>query len=438
MYFEIKDVDQVSLELSNPLYYPDDSTPPVPNMTISKFSETGQDATQVDNGPTGLGDVGTPQPATWNLTDFSKFTGYNNEATWEALTGNVSTTLDHVFYSKLNVDTHIPAYRVEDYFGLETYFKELVPATCGVQNFPVSRGLPIGYIHSSGSYESNFALYGEHNAVMPLKYFTNNAAHIANGDEVYQAPPGASGETLNNIGVVDYVFRVRRNRTASSSSIRVITPGYEIMFWFNELANGNISYAIQGFSNDEENPTWKFLSSPSTINLSTWPHTDSPILDYQNDFCFIIRMFPGYSTSAMRQIIPYAIPLPATLESIYDVEVDPKATNYRPWDGAIEDFRLRHIRPGGTLRTTDAHLNVSMQIIGYRSAEDAGGWHPENTSNPEKDLPQYKTMWWHRHFYYPLHGTPNTGYPFTIPSYSGNAWEHLNKLATTFPYTKVV
>ena len=153
----------VQFELSNPLYYPDDSAPPIPNISVSHLDSEG--ANYISSTDTvSLVDDRLPRNSLRRPNAFMHYSGMPQTRTYSTESGTVTTTGDHIFYSHLNVESSVPTHKAYSFESLDTYFNELVPAVCGLHNISThGLGVPIAHIHSAHHLENSFAIQGVSN-----------------------------------------------------------------------------------------------------------------------------------------------------------------------------------------------------------------------------------------------------------------------------------
>lgn len=425
------DNHEVQFELSNPQYWPDDSAPPVPNISVDNFYEG---STAIEDGDyVALYEDWEPHPGFRVPNNTTHFHGVPNTRTSDSISGISKTTGDHILWSHLNTEASIPSFTFYDERSVETFESEFLPAAAGLFNTrQQDTGITVFHSHVAHNLENSFAIQGGSNLFMPETRTTLTLGHIQRS---YNA--GIFSEQKNivrDFEVVDFYVRVKKHALfgkLGESRIAMKIPGYEIVFFSvidskDDLADtfliGANIWRLGVDSSDNEIVLDNGYAM--NINVASSPGANPEFGEYVN----IVLRFEIYKGT--QDYGRFAVTNGETT-GIYS-----QTTKYYPrWNKTPMDiihlFAARGLN--NTNITSDFNVPMSVQCVGYT----------DRNSVPNL-LDTIRNVYPSPHeFYYPLIGTYNPiqaqqEYPKIVQNYTGNLWEYLNKIATNNPFQRKV
>lgn len=393
---DLSKVYELQWELSNPQYYPDDSAPPVPNIALSTVEQNSMKF----NGSQEYVSLTDKSQVPERFSDLQNFAGVPNDLGFDYRTGANQATADHIFYSYLNVDAHIPPYHFDGHRDLiKTYFRDFVPAACGVYNAEIpSGGDHMGYFCYPGWLWSEYA-FSEKDELMfsiPETDYTTDFRAI-----------NKSQSRPKRYDVIDLVFHIidfYGGDYLKYDTLTVTGPDIDIIYRF-----------------DEESPAASNRTLDLTITLVDKVGENIEEIVILDHFR-ISRLLLSSSPYIFARVDLTAGTVEVLAEtSNGDISTTTSFTplSYRPL------FRINELYFSGT--DDIAH---STQFIGY-------------TRESVKPLSeQYENSTLFKKYFYELFDNisfrDEENFDFVAPAYKGNAWSHVNKLSTMFPYRRLV
>lgn len=423
------DNHEVQFELSNPQYGPDDSAPPVPNISVDNFIEG---TTAIEEGDyVSMYEDWAPHPGFRVPNDTTHFHGIPNTRSTDSVSGVSKTTGDHILWSHLNVDGYAPSFTIYDDRSLETYEREFLPAAGGLFNVrQQGSGITVFHSHVAHNLENSFAVQGGTNAFMPETYST-----LIFGDVQRSFNANIFSEQKNiirNFEVVDFYIRVKKEYVfgqRGESRIGLFIPGYEFAF-FSRILNDNdfgeeFIVGAHIWKVDRSGDTVVDIKSgyAMSINVANRPDIDPEFGEFVN---FVLR-FEIYKGTQDYGVF-------AGTDG-HTIQVYSQATKFYPdWDN--NPFDIEHIFASRGLNNNnpgDYVVPMSVQCVGYPSRNDV----PVLEESMRNVYPSP------HEFYYPIIGSYDPlqsveRYPKIIQNYSGNLWEYLNKVATSNPFSRKI
>lgn len=418
------DNHDVQFELSNPQYFPDDSAPPVPNISVSTIGESG---TIKSDDHISLYEGKAPHPGFQNPNDIIHFHGVPTTRATDSISGVTKTTGDHILWSHLNVESSVPSFTLYNEDSKETYFSEFLPAAAGVYNFNGSgAGVPIVYVHAAQNIANSFAIYGGSGTFLPEGFTGQSSIHEQKVFETRYISSGAS--LVNNYEILDFYVRIKKEGVMGAengSRIDVFLAGYELTFVSKLQADGRLLFYVYAWKVDRESGD---VISQGIVTSHYLTSTPQLIAEHGNFINLVVRFELHKGSGDIGQV--YAT---ADGERFYQI-VLPDA--YTPtWDNTSVELRAVFATWGLGLgdSETEYSLPMSVQIVGYVSRNEV-------LSAQEAVLGVYPSPY---EFYYPLSGHVSydyaeSMYPLIVPKHKGNLWDYANKVATMFPYRRMV
>lgn len=421
------DKQDVQIETSNPLYYPDDSAPPVPNITLSQMVEKGTG--QINKTDyVALSRVSIPRDITKQPTAYTQIAGTPSTKNYSSDEGVETVTGDHIFFSRLNVEARIPTFKLVNENSLETYFRELAPAVCGVHNYAFTgTGEPIVYAHSAHNLDNSFAVQGGSNEILPLSPST---AISSPEEQRFFTTKGLnnSEDKAANFDVVDYIVRVEKKYIEGRRGVGsvILMSDYLEIGFFAILTDDDFiirsHYVITDRSGDDSaKATPEIIEDERLFNYTII--NDESAYPEEGDFVyFAVRTHPSK---------PKDIPQLAVNAGIKSAVVDvPGGANGIDWPTSFYNLNTVAIVSPEVIYDDAYRVPMSVQVLGYKleeTAPDFGQFVWDNT---------YPSPF---EYYYPIYGdVSNLKYPIILPGTEGNIWEHVNRVATNFPYKQLV
>lgn len=389
---DLSKVYDLRWELSNPQYYPDDSAPPVPNMSMGVVEETSLPFNNTQD----IVSLSDSQVTSDGVLDLYNFTGVTNTSDFDYKSGQTNATADHVFYSHLNVETKLPPYFVTNYTNsLESYFRDFIPAMCGLYNVEIpTGGIHLGYYaNPSYGYQDRFGVSS-----------SGEAMHTVH-DVLNRSSINRSNDPVRDVDILDFVFHLVGAGTTDISSRTTD------MTIFSDQFNIRIRYTGRR-SSSKYNQTFRVFFQD---NLSATPEEVE-----------VITNFTSYNIDLDS---PQLVRVDLANKTI---EVIANQVNNQ-WESVNNSFSHTNTRP--KFRVTEinggfnSQTNFSMQIIGYRDFDV---------------LPlveQYENVLFYKKYYFPLvdAGRIQSDLIYRVfPKYSGNAWEYINKLSALYPFRRLI
>lgn len=387
-------VYELQWELSNPQYYPDDNAPPVPNIALATVEQNSLQFNNLEEYVSLSDRSNVPK----DLADLQNFAGVPNDLGFDYRAGATQTTADHLFYSYLNVDANIPPYFLDgDEELIATYFRDFVPAACGVYNTEIpSGGNHLGYFCYPGWLRSSYA-FSEKNELMfdVSGDLSSNRSRLINKS---QSQP-------RRCDVIDIVFHILDHYSGSSryESITSVGSDIDIMYRFDIVqisgSNRALDLTISLTDKSNENPSETLLLDKfriSRLDLEANPYILARVDLTQGSVEITGETSVGEITTT-RGFTPLS---------------------YTPL------FRVQEFHRLGT-----HDVNHSAQLIGFT----------RESVIPLRE--QYSDSIHFKKYFYQLYGDIfwfDENYEIVIPAHKGNAWSHLNKISTMFPYRRLV
>src|SRR5690625_1903608 len=436
-------------EISNPLYFSDDSTPPIPNITVDNFGAGGADLID-DNSFVTLNDPTFFREESSDPTNLNTFVGIPNTRSYDSTTDIETTTGDHYFYSQLNLDTRIPQYLVENPASLETYFRDFVPAACGIStpyvgNDPATHlvtasnaagnrqpfvfaGSELDYIVSqnrTNPFHGPYTALTSTSSEWPRSY--NHIYSVARN--VRRRATSAIRGTFDYLDIVLNIRMPENPKEYAHSYTRVNFDKVVFIMYFKYIAESHeMIVSVQQYYrySDDSTPNAPALWRRYQLNFSRRISLDNyMIAENKSDY---LRL---YVRQSLKELSPS--------ESVILTSADTFSTN-----GSFSDTSLFE-------ETSTLQLNSVNVMEGTELPEDVGFYLPYTfsifgrTGDMVSQEGEIIEMSRHhpdpKHYYYPLYDTEAANklqYPFVIPGHSGNAWEYVNKVASTLPYRKII
>lgn len=365
----------VQWELSNPQYSPDDSAPPVPNMTISSIETDSLEFQQTDNYYAlheTVGEYG-------GLLDLGNFAGVPNTVDFDYNTGHLSTTVDHLFYSYLNVDTVLPPFRITSKATFDMYFKELIPASCGLYTIDIPRaGRHVMYLYSNNGNTNKFVYSGFGEPYSPETRTTTSArTTLTNHSE----------EVVENYKVVDFLIDFKSVPLSSVIPVRLEGVNYSLEF---AISRYDIVFTVHRIYDDGD--TYQVTHRMTDADLD------------QTIYCRFHLEEGRFTTQYTK-----------TDNNITQVNTDFSSAMPSNLGLKINQVVMPTAVPGTSL---------AMQVIGYDDGNIA-------------DLTAYDDVVRPKSHYYPIVRYSN-GLTMALPRHSGNMWAYINQLATTQPFQELL
>lgn len=399
---KLSKVYDLQWELSNPQYYPDDSAPPVPNMSLSSVEPNSMlfNSHQDHVSITDRTDI--PE----DITDLPRFSGVPNDLGYDYRTGSYRSTADHLFYSYLNVESKIPPYTLNGRFDyINTYFRDFVPATCGVYNIEIPPGgTHLGYFCKPGLYKDlgTFAFSDKDELMFDT--------HRDEGPII-----NMSKSQPKRVDAIDFVFHLldsSSNVGFEEPEVGLIASGPDFDLKFRLYARDarrghNLELTVWLIDKSSDSPVEVVILDNFTIE--SLDHSNSKVIY----FMFRVNLTEGK--------------VEAWAENGRGDEFQGSST-FTPLQG-FPRFSVQEFRRFGYIFT-----DYSVQLIGYT----------RESMKPLKE--QYTDSIQFKKYYYPFFYNFNiyrgdadeSDLNFTFPAYQGNAWSYLNQVATMFPYRRLV
>lgn len=417
----------IQFELSNPLYYPDDSAPPLPNISVSHMSDVGArhiSATDIVS----LVDSAMPRHSDRSPNAFMYYAGVPQTRNYSTDSGTVTTTGDHVFYSHLNVESSAPSHSVYDFDSLDTYFTELVPAMCGLHNISTHGiGIPLAYVHNAHHLNNSFAIQGVSNIPLPLNQYLRGDRDIK---KTFTNTGFSNSQDMSrDYEALDFVFRIQRKSLwgqVGSNQISLYINS-ENQFMFRAFTdgtdtNGNTKYTLWGYQwqydlSGEE----KVTRDKGQIFYSSLSIEDEKLPPSSQYVYVVLRLDLNNADR------PHWLTTDGNISRSWSSPTGfwPQFDSNRVSLGNI--FAIGGVE--NNIVDADYNLPLSLQVIGYPSYDTM----PDLLDLRHRIYPSP------HEFAYPLYREhQDVQFPFVIPNYTGNMWEHVNKVATGLPYGRMI
>lgn len=365
----------IKWELSNPQYFPDDSAPTVPNMAVTSVETSSLPFHEIGDYYALHETLGEYQ----GQLDLSNFAGVPNSVDFDYNTGHLKTTVDHLFYSYLNVDSVLPAFEIDSKATFDMYFRELIPASCGLYTVVVpDTGRHVLYLYANNGNDNKLAYSSFEEPYSPeSRTLASSRSTLTNH----------SDEQVEDYKVIDFIIDFSSTQLSSVVPVRMDGSNYTL-----ELAVSRYDIVF-------------------TLN----------------------RIFDdGESFQVTQQMDD--IDLDSTIYCRFNIEDEQFSTQYTKTDG--NRTRVNSSFAGAMPSNTGLKINsvvlpdrvpgtqLAMQVIGY-----------DNTFMD--DLAAYEDMIRPKDHYYPIVRW-EPGMRMVLPKHEGNMWSYVNQLSTIQPFQELL
>lgn len=420
----------VQIEVSNPQYYPDDSPPPVPNITVANTSTKIGTTPLSEYEVLSVGEYYRHSENDSDPNNYLHMKGTPATRNYGSDHGTESTTGDHLFYSHLNVDAAVPTFNVVNSDSLETYFRELLPAVCGLGNYTNygGNGIPILNIHQAHNLENSYVVQSVTNNIFPLHphHFPESNYPTLIWDTTVLHGTSSASHTFDEY---EFVLRFKNKFLTSRyglSDIRVGNNDYQLLFRveYDPSTVGSVTgylyvrmyYWFFDYSGDGDRVT--YLSGNRS---RSFPYPQSK--DFRGDYSYVSIRF-GEKFSSYVNYGDHFTHHDAFKHNSGSEDGGFPRVSYMPHMVWIGD------KKGATDNTTGYNIPTTLEVIGRNNSE---------LSPPVADLMETNIHPDVFNSYYPLYSSVSeNNLPMMFPKYSGNMWEYANKVATNLPYESKV
>lgn len=369
---------EIQWELSNPQYYPDDSAPPVPNMTVSTIEDNSLAFQSIKDYYAlheTLGKYG-------GQNDLSNFAGIVNSVDFDYESGLLQATVDHLFYNYLNVDATVPPYRIVSQRTHDFYFKELIPASCGLYTIDTPDvGRHVLYLAMSNARTDKFAFSG----------FGESYSHdVRSSQNARTTLVNHSQENQEDYHVLDFIIDFHSANLTNGVNYMLVCSNYMLEFTINRY---DLVFTIYHVVSD---------------GIEGFEHTFTTTHDFDNlDTTKSIYCRLDFSTEQF-----------TSQYTKNDNNIGRTVSGYS--EGMPENTKLKINKI--VVPDASSGTRLGMQVIGY-TYTDVGHLREYD------DLPRPKS-----HYYQIVDYTG----PVSLPAHTGNMWSYINMLAATKPFKELI